>query len=110
MSFSWTYLTRRFLLQNYRDYAAGAFIASFVAGSIMKHGVDKDDQEWTMQHVYTDDESDFTYRERTNKTDPAVKRQKIIAYTEKIHRLRAENERKAQLDAFNYLYGKNLQL
>ena len=63
-----------------------------------------------MQHIYTDDESDITYRNQTNKTDGAVKRKIIMNYATKIRLMRAEKERAAQLDAFNYLNGKNLQL
>ena len=54
-----------------------------------------DDDQFVMQHVYTDDESDISYREKTNKTDGAVKRKMIIAYAEKIQQMRAEKERKA---------------
>jgi len=46
----------------------------------------------------------------TNRTDGAVKREHAIRYAEKIKKLRAEREREAALDAFNYLNGKNLQL
>ena len=63
-----------------------------------------------MQHVYTDDETDIAYREVTNKTDAAVKRQRALAYRDKIHAMRAEKERELQLDAFNYLNGKALDL
>ena len=60
--------------------------------------------------VYTDDESDISFKEETNKTDAAVKRKLAFAYTEKIKQMRAERERAAQLDAFNYLNGKDLKL
>ena len=48
-----------------------------------------------MQHIYTDDESDISYRERTNKTDGAVKRKIVTEYAEKIKKMRAEKEREA---------------
>jgi len=32
MGLSWTYLTRRFLLQNYRDYIAMGIIGSYIMG------------------------------------------------------------------------------
>lgn len=110
MSFSNTYLTRRFLLQNHRDWIAMSIIGSFCVGKWLQYANEKENTEFIMQHVYTDDESDITYREKTNKTDGAVKRKIMIAYADKIRRLRAEKEREAQLDAFNYLNGKNLQV
>ena len=63
-----------------------------------------------MQRVYTHDESDIQYREVTNRTDGAVKREHAIRYAEKIKLLRAQKEREAALDAFNYLNGKNLSV
>jgi hypothetical protein len=39
-----------------------------------------------------------------------VKREHAMRYAEKIKKLRAEKEREAALDAFNYLNGKNLQI
>jgi hypothetical protein len=35
MSFSWNYLTRRFLLQNYRDYIAMTMIGSYGWGMFL---------------------------------------------------------------------------
>ena len=110
MSFSWSYLTRRFLLQNYRDYLAMTIIGSYGVAQFANSMSQSDDNEFVMQHIYTDDESDISYREKTNKTDGAVKRKIATEYAEKIKMLRAEKERVAQLDAFNYLHGKNLQL
>ena len=63
-----------------------------------------------MQHIYTDDETDIAYREVTNKTDGAVRRKLGLAYREKILKMRADKERAMQLDAFNYLNGKNLDV
>ena len=62
------------------------------------------------QHLYTDDESDITFREKTNKTDGAVRRKLVFEYADKIRAMRAERERAAQLDAFNYLNGTSLKL
>ena len=93
MSFSWTYLTRRYVFMNYRDYAAVGLIGSYGVGSMITYFAENDDNEWTMQHVYTDDETDISYREVTNKTDGAVKRKLGLAYRDKIHALRAEKER-----------------
>ena len=54
-----------------------------------------DDDSFVMQHVYTDDESDISFREKTNKTDGAVRRKLIISYAEKIRQMRAAKEREA---------------
>ena len=110
MSFSWTYLTRRFLLMNYRDMLAMSIVGTIAIGSYFQHVAKEDDNRWILQRVYTHDESDFSYREVTNRTDGAVKREHAMRYAEKIKKLRAEREREAALDAFNYLNGKNLQL
>jgi hypothetical protein len=110
MSFSWTYLTRRFLLMNYRDMLAVGIVGTYAVGSYFQKVAQDDDNRWTMQRVYTHDESDIQYREVTNRTDGAVKREHAMRYAEKIKKLRAERERAAALDAFNYLNGKNLQL
>ena len=95
MSFSWSYLTRRFLFQNYRDYVAMTMIGSYVGGQFISYCASEDDNSFIRQHVYTDDESDMSYREKSNKTDGAVRRKLIFAYTEKIRNMRAENERAA---------------
>ena len=108
MSFSWTYLTRRFLLQNYRDMLAVTIVGTYVVGAHFKGIAEADDNNWVMQRVYTHDESDIKYREQTNRTDGAVKREHAIKYSEKIKKLRAERERVQALDAYNYLNGKNL--
>ena len=85
-------------------------IGSYVGGQFLTYVSTEDDNTFVKQHVYTDDESDMTYREKTNKTDGAVRRKLIFAYTAKINKMRAERERAAQLDAFNYLHGKNLEV
>ena len=110
MGFSWTYLTRRFLLQNHRDYLAMMMIFSFGGSTYFQWVTKKRDNEFVTQHIYTDDESDISFRDVTNKTDGAVKRKLTLAYADKIRQMRAEKERVAQLDAFNYLNGTNLQL
>ena len=55
----------------------------------------EDDDSFVMQHVYTDDESDISFREKTNKTDGAVRRKLIISYAEKIRQMRAAKAREA---------------
>ena len=66
-----------------------------------------DDNEWINQRVYTHDESDISYVETTNRTDGAVKREHAMRYAEKIKTLRAERERAAALDAYNFLNKKD---
>ena len=95
MGFSWTYLTRRFLFQNYRDYVAMTMIGSYAFGSWLNYLSAKSDADYVMQNIYTDDESDIYYREAGNKTDGAVKRNLSLAYAAKIHKMRAEKERAA---------------
>ena len=107
---SWNYFTRRFLLQNYRDYLATIMVTTYVLGVTVRHWQSTDDNLWARQRVYTHDESDIRYKETTNRTDVAVKREHALKYAEKIKKLRAEKEREAALDAFNYLNKKNLSL
>ena len=110
MSFSWTYLTRRFWMQNYRDYAAVGLITSWGVGKILQSTQREADNSWVNQRVYINDESDISYRNTTNKTDGAIKREHAMRYAEKIKKLRAEREREMALDAYNYLNKKELQL
>lgn len=87
-----------------------SLISGYGLGMLLDRNAKRDDNAFVMQHVFTEDESDISYRNVTNKTDGAVKVRAIKNYAEKIKKLRAERERAAQLDAFNYLYGKNLSL
>jgi hypothetical protein len=48
-----------------------------------------------------------SYRDVQNKTDSAVKREKILRLAKQIREARAARERDLQLDAYNYLNGKN---
>lgn len=59
MSFSWTYLTRRFLFQNYRDMLAVTIVGTYVAGRHFQKIAEADDNNWIQQRVYTHDESDI---------------------------------------------------
>jgi hypothetical protein len=90
MSFSWTYLTRRFVGLNYRDFFATAMISSWFASKGLNYISTRDDNEWTNQRVYTNDQTDIMYREHDNKTDGAVKREHALRYTAKIKAMRAE--------------------
>jgi len=89
---------------------AVSIVGSYIVGSHFKKIAANEDDKWIQQRVYTHDESDIQYREVTNRTDGAVKREHAMRYAEKIKKLRAEREREAALDAFNYLNGKNLQI
>ena len=95
MSTSWTYLTRRFIAYNYRDYIAVSLIGGFAVEQVFRSIAKSHDNEWLDTVVYTDDESDISFKEETNKTDAAVKRKLAFAYTEKIKQMRAERERAA---------------
>ena len=97
-------------MQNHRDVIAMTMIGLWAGSKLTHWWSNRLDDDFCLQHVYTDDESDIEFREKTNKTDGAVKRKIVIAYAEKIRLMRAEKERAAQLDAYNYLNGKNLSL
>jgi len=60
--------------------------------------------------LYVQDESDIRFRETTNMTDGAIKREKALAYCDKIKLLRAQKEQEAALDAYNFLHGKHHSL
>ena len=47
MSFSWTYLTRRFVGLNYRDFFATAMISSWFAHQGLNYIATSDDNEFT---------------------------------------------------------------
>ena len=70
-------------------------IGSYGLAQFLNWNSKEDDSSFVMQHVYTDDESDVSFREKTNKTDGAVKRKLIISYSEKIRAMRAAKEREA---------------
>ena len=107
MSLSYTYLTRRQFLMNYRDAIGVGIITSFFASKFLTYNSKKADDEFTMVRVYTDDETDVHYRDVNNKSDNAVKREKIAKFAKQIREARAKRERELQLDAYNYLNGKS---
>jgi hypothetical protein len=43
--------------------------------------------------LYTDDETDISYRDAGNKTDAAVKREKLMKFAQKVKDARAQRER-----------------
>ena len=85
-------------------------ITSYVVAQGMAAWANKKEQEYVSTYIYTDDESDIYYRDVKNKTDSAVRVKIIKEHVEKVKQMRAEKERAAQLDAFNYLNGKDLKL
>ena len=89
---------------------AVTIVGTYAFGSVFTRIAKADDNNWTNQRVYTHDETDIRYREQTNRTDGAVKREHALKYAEKIKKLRAEKEREAALDAFNYLNKTSLTL
>ena len=46
MSFSWIYLTRRFLFQNYRDMLAVSIVGSYIVGNHFKKIAANEDDKW----------------------------------------------------------------
>ena len=82
MSFSSVYLTRRFVGMNYRDLFAVSMIGSFVLSKVASHVTKSRDNESFFQHLYTDDESDITFRNTGNKTDQAVRMKLAKQYKE----------------------------
>ena len=48
MSFSWTYLTRRFVLQNYRDAIAASIIFSFFTSKFLTYNSRKAENDYTL--------------------------------------------------------------
>ena len=84
MSFSHNYLTRRFLLQNYRDYIAVTMIGTWALGYTLRSYDESTNNKLMAQRMIIDDESDIAYRETSNKTDAAVRRRHALNYSAKI--------------------------
>jgi hypothetical protein len=80
MSLSQIYLTRRQFLMNYRDAIAVGIITSFFASKFLTYNSKKVENEYTISRVYTDDETDVHYRDTNNKSEAAVKREKIVKF------------------------------
>ena len=107
MSFSYIYLTRRQFLMNYRDAIGVGIITSYFGSKFLTYNSRKSENDWTLTRVYTDDETDVHYRDTNNKADSAVKRDKIAKFAKEIRAQRILKEREMQVDAYNYLFGKN---
>ena len=107
MSLSWTYLTKSFILMRYRDIVATTAIGIWAVGKYVTYRADKTDAEFVMTRMYTHDETDIEFGEVHNMTDGAVRRTKMIEFSNKIKMDRARKEREMMLDAYNYLNNKN---
>lgn len=77
MSFSYIYLTRRVIFQNYRDYTAMGLIGIYGLTKFLQK-CNKEQDKVILSRVYTEDESDMRFKETNNKTDGAVKRVKAM--------------------------------
>ena len=56
MSFSHNYLTRRFLLQNYRDYCAMVMIGTWVAGTALRNYDESTNEKFMASRMINDDD------------------------------------------------------
>ena len=110
MSLSWNFLTKPFIGLRYRELIAGSVIGMYGARTIIDYATESEDADNVMTRVYCHDESNIKWREVNNETDTAVRRQKLIQFSNFIKAERAKQERKQQLEAYNYLFGKNLEL
>ena len=109
MSLSWTFLTKPFIGLRYREVIAGATIGMYFFQTYIDYNASGDDDEAVMTRIWCHDESNVKWRERNNETDDAVRRVKMIQFSEAIKIERAKKERAAMLEAYNYLNGKNLE-
>ena len=107
MSLSWNYLTKSFMLLRYRDTMAGVLIGGYVYNKIIDRYSKQHDHDFVMTRVYNNDESDIEFREEYNKTDSAVRREKILSFAARIREERATQERTMMLEAYNQLNGKS---
>ena len=107
MSLSWNYLTKSPLPLKYRDLFATVLIGNWMAGKYNTYTAEKRDYESITCRVYTHDESDIGFRERTNMADHVVRREKILKFADMIKEERAKKERVMMLDAYNYLNQKS---
>ena len=110
MSLSWNFLTKPFIGLRYRELIAGSVIGMYGARTIIDYATESEDADNVMTRIYCHDESNIKWREVNNETDTAVRRQKLIQFSNFIKAERAKQERKQQLEAYNYLFGKNLEL
>ena len=106
MSVSWNYLTKSAITLRYRDTIAGIIIGGFLYSKVIDRYSKQSDNDFVMTRVYNNDESDIEFREEYNKTDSAVRREKILSFAAKIKEERAKMERAMMLEAYNKRNGK----
>ena len=106
---NWTYLTRPIIWMRHREFVVYFIFGSYFLNKTKSYYDGKVRASMIDARVYTHDESDFSYRERHNKADNAVSREKILAFRENVLEERAKKEREAMIDAYDYLYGTNLK-
>ena len=80
MSLSWNYLTKSPLPLKYRDLFATLAIGNWIAGKYNTYCSEQRDYDNITCRVYTHDESDISFRERSNMADHVVRREKIITF------------------------------
>ena len=107
MSLSWNYLTKSPLPLKYRDMFCTLVIGNWVCGKYNTWSRERMDYENITCRVYTHDESDISFRERTNMMDHVVRREKVMSFAAMIREERAKKERVMMLDAYNYLNNKS---
>ncbi|CDW88001.1 UNKNOWN [Stylonychia lemnae] len=93
---NWNYLTKRFVLQNYRDFIAVSLITSFATSKLFAHFSKSADNYYILQRVYTHDETDINFKNPLNKTDQAVRREKLFAFRQHVLENRAKKEREQE--------------
>ena len=92
MSLSWTFLTKSFLPLRYRDTIAGLVIVNFAANKWNTINAEKHDNH-VMTRIYTHDESDISFKDKSNMHDTAVRRNKTIEFAHRVKMERAKQER-----------------
>lgn len=105
----WNFLTKPIIWMRHRELIVYAIFGFYFLNKTKSFIDRKNAYHFVEARVYTHDESDFSYRERHNKTDGAVSREKILKFRESVLKERAVREREAMLDAYDYLHGTNLK-
>ena len=93
MSISWNFLTKPFLGFRYRELIAGSIIGLYAMRGLIDYSTSEDDAKNVRTRIYCHDESNIKWREATNETDDAVRRQKLIQFSNFIKAERAKKER-----------------
>ena len=105
---SWTYLSKPIIWMRHREFVVYFIFASYFLNKSKAYLDRRNNHSFIEARIYTHDESDISFKERTNKSDSAVSREKILAFRESVLKERVNKEREAMIDAYDYLYGTNL--